>query len=172
MDISSLMKLSSLTNSNLSNLNSTELSSLAKLQNLAGLTEDELESIASLSSSGLSSVTGISGSALKTATESFSTVLKDTLEEVQQTGTLSEETQEELGKVVSVLESTKSDSSTDNTAYELYKELFSSSQGRKNVQEIVQSGFNNMIFDSGEITTGLNNMSAIISALENTNEES
>ena len=174
MDISSLMGLSSITNSTLSSLNSsnTDSETMSRLASLTNLSSSELEELSNLSTTGLSTVTGISNDALKTATESFSTVLKDTLEEVQQTGTLSEETQEELGKVVNVLESAKSDSSTDNTAYELYKELFSSSQGRKNVQEIVQSGFNNMIFDSGEITTGLNNMSAIISALENTNEES
>jgi len=158
MDISNLMSIS-----NLSGLN-TNLASIS-----SGLTSTELESLSTLTTSGLSTVSGISNDTLKTATESFSTVLKDTLNEVQETGTISEETQEQISEVVNVLQSTQTDNSDDNTAFELYKELFNSSQGRKNVQEIVQSGFTSMVFDSGDVTSGLQNMNAIISALESTN---
>lgn len=175
MDISSLMGLSSITNSTLSSLNSsnTDSETMSRLASLTNLSSAELEELSNLSTTGLSTVTGISNDALKTATESFSTVLKNTLEEVQETGTLSEETQEQISEVVNVLQSAKTDTSDDSTAYELYKELFSSAQGRKNVQEIVQAGFTGMIFDSDSVTTGLENMSAMISALENvTNNKS
>ncbi|MCR4901568.1 MAG: hypothetical protein K6A23_01800 [Butyrivibrio sp.] len=166
MDISSLMSLSSLTNST-SDL-TTAISKLTD-SDLSGLSDIELQSLQDLTTSGISTFSGISNDTVKTATENFSTILKNTLEEVQETGTLSDETQEQLTEVVNVLQSSQADNSgDDNTAYQLYQELFNSAQGRKNVKEIVQSGFTRMIFDSGDVTTGLDNMSAMISALENT----
>ncbi|MCR5100610.1 MAG: hypothetical protein K6B41_04545 [Butyrivibrio sp.] len=148
--------------------NISSLSSLNQASSLLGNTNQISSVINSLNA------TDTTNSDTAETVNTFSSILKSSIENLVDEKKIDDETASELVDAVStaatsVIKTNMTETEDDNTAYRLYQDLFSSSTGRKNVQEIVSNSLNSVLFDTDSNSSGIDNFNSLVNALGSIN---
>lgn len=145
----------------------SDLTSVTQAMSALGTTNSTVAGlINSLSTE--SSATGTDTSAIST----FSTLLQKSIEQMTDNGTIDEDAATELVSAIDTAAAAAKSSSEaldstqeDNTYYQLYRELLSSSTGRANIQDIAADSLTGIIFDTDSSSAGIDNFNSLLGAL-------